>query len=195
MTKLYSLLISGLIFTSCASSYKAIQPDRIHFQNNETYQEIEFSYKYDVLNERGNKKYANKESMKSMKIVAVKVVNNSDSSFVFGKDLKVYSGGKSIRLLEPDLISSTIKQGVAVHLLYFLLTPMTVHSGGTTTPIGLVVGPGIAIDNIVTASIANKKFKKELEANYLSGSVIHAGETIYGLIGILDVGYNPLELR
>lgn len=184
-----------LLITSCASSYNVINPKRIIYQNRQLDTEINFSYKYDVLNERGNKKYAKKETLKGIKIVAIKVVNNTDSSFIFGRDYKVYSGGNPITLLDPNVLQKQFKQNVPVYLLYLLLTPMKLYSGESETPIGYVVGPGLTIGNMAVAGGANKNFKNEIQSTYLNGRQINSGETVYGLIGIYDQGYNPLTLK
>lgn len=188
-------IIIGIIFTSCASSYHTINPSNVHYQASGINHDVEFSYKYDVLNERGNKKYAKKETQKLVKVVAIKLVNHSDQSFVFGKDLKVHSNNNPVSILEPLVIHKQLKQSVPIYLLYLLLTPMNLYTEDSSTPIGLVVGPGIAGGNMGMAAGANANFKKELESNFLNGRTIEAGETVYGLIGIMESGYNPLSLK
>lgn len=195
LNKLFLAILAGTIFTSCASSYKMISPENTWYQSSGINAEVDFSYKYDVLNERGNKKYAKKESKKYVKVVAVKIVNRSDQSFVFGKDMKVYSNNNSRAILEPHEIHQELKQSTPVYLLYLLLTFMQLNTGDSSTPIGLVVGPGITAGNMGVAASANAKFKRELESNFLNGRTIEAGETVYGLIGIIETGYNPLSLK
>jgi hypothetical protein len=184
-----------LVLTSCASSYNSIKPSSINYQTNLTNQNVDFSYKYGVLSERGNKKYAKKEPLKGIKVAAVKVTNNSNKSFVFGQHLKIHSNGNPVNLLEPKLIHQNLKQGVPIYLLYLLLTPLQLNTGDDSTPIGLVIGPGITIGNMVGAGAANSNFLKELENYFLNGKTIHAGETIYGIIGIYDSGFSPLTLE
>ena len=195
MKKYLKLLVIVLVLSSCASSYNAIKPNSINYQTNLTNQGIDFSYKYGVLSERGNKKYAKKESLKGIKVVSVKITNNSSQSFVFGKDLRIHSNGSPVNLVEPKQIHQNLKQGVPIYLLYLLLTPMQLNTGDDSTPIGLVVGPGITIGNMVGAGTANSNFLKELQDNTLNGKIINAGETVYGIIGIYDLGFSPLTLE
>jgi hypothetical protein len=88
-----------------------------------------------------------------------------------------------------------LKQGVPVYLLYLLLTPMNLYTGDDVTPIGLVLGPGIAFGNMIGAGGANQNFLKELESFNLMNKSIQPGETLYGIIGIRDSGYNPITIK
>ena len=191
--------ISIFSVTSCASNYQPVASQFINFQNEVVENDIIFSFRYDVLKEQGNKKYTKKESTKNIKIVAIKVTNNSSEDFIFGQDKHVYSGNNSISLLEPEFVFTQLRQPVPVYLLYLLLTPMqlTVTKGGTTNskPIGLVIGPGITAINMGVSASANAKFKTELYLTFLNNKTIKAGETVNGLIGIAESGYNPLSLK
>ncbi|MEN7546447.1 hypothetical protein AAG747_00920 [Rapidithrix thailandica] len=200
MTRLFTLLLAGCILTSCASGYHTIAPNQINYSSTTSNNEIEFSYKYDVLHERGNKKYAKKESKKGIKLVAVKVVNNSGKPFIFGKDMYVYSGNMPVTLLESAHVHRELKQNVPIYLLYLLMTPAkltTTSSDGSSSsiPFGLVLGPGITAINMGVSGSANTKFKRELTANILNDRQINPGETVYGFIGIADSGYNVLTLK
>ena len=108
------------LLSSCASSYNLIKPERVNYQTNLTEQDVDFSYKYGVLLERGNKKYAKKEAAKGIKVVAVKVTNNSDQSFVLGQDLKIHSNGNSVNILDPKTIQQNLKQGSPYLLALFV---------------------------------------------------------------------------
>lgn len=195
MKKTLLLLTLVYFLCSCASSYKVINPNMILYKSNSNYKNVEFSYKYDVLMEKGNKKYAKKESTKGIKVVAVKITNNSNSSFTFGKDLLVYSGDNPLTLLEPEMVHKQLKQRTPLYLLYLLLTPLQIYTSDESYPIGLILGPGIAGGNMIMAGSANKNFKAELSENLLNNRSIPAGDTVYGLIGIVDSGYNTLTLR
>ena len=107
----------------------------------------------------------------------------------------IYDLNAGIALLENEQIFRPLKQGVPIYLLYMLLTPITLNktSNDRTTglpktepifPLGLIIGPGITVLNMVTAGSANKKFKNELTEKNLIGKTIKAGETVSGLIGI-----------
>ncbi|MBX2841830.1 MAG: hypothetical protein KTR26_08655 [Flammeovirgaceae bacterium] len=65
-----------LILSSCASSFHTVNPQNVFYQSSSNQDNVSFSYKYEVLHERGNKKYAKKEAKKGIKLVVVKVENN-----------------------------------------------------------------------------------------------------------------------
>ena len=160
---------------------------------------VGISYKYDVLRERGNKKYANKETKKGVKLIAVKITNNTDSVINVGRDVAFYSGQSQLFPIEPMAIKESIKQIVPGYLPYLLLTFTNLYVAiGTSTetyPIGLVLGPAITIGNMAMAGSANKNMLNELyEYNILSRD-IQKGETVYGIIGIRDIGYSPISVK
>ena len=189
-------LSAAVLLSSCAASYKPIMPKSLNYQSNSSvFNDLEFSYRYDVLNEKGNKKYTKKEHSKNIKVVAIRIVNNSNTDYIFGRDLtlKTNSGG-NITLLQPEMIKNQLKQNVPIYLLYLLLTPLTLNTENSVTPIGLVVGPGITAGNMIIASTANSNLEFELQQHNLIDKPIKAGETVYGLVGVVDLGYNPLEL-
>jgi hypothetical protein len=85
-------------------------------------------------------------------------------------------------------------------LLYLLLTPMQLYttdeSGNTeTTPIGLIIGPGIALGNMAGAGAANQNFLQELLQYNIINKTIEPGQTMHGLISIRDNGYNAIRLE
>jgi hypothetical protein len=101
-----------------------------------------------------------------------------------------------VSVLSPVVASAGIKQTAGLHLLYLLLTPMTLDLDNSgSIPIGLVIGPGIALGNMFVASGANKRFREELLNNELENRQIANGESFYGLITINDNGFLPLSLK
>ncbi|WP_017731833.1 hypothetical protein [Nafulsella turpanensis] len=197
---LLSLFAGTLFSTGCASSYHSTHPPSNYFNSTENTDELAFSYRYDVLREKGNKKYAKKEDKKGLRVVAVKITNNTERPLFFPEDFEITSGHQSVYLLEPDYIHSKLKQGVPIYLLYLLLTPMKLYTSNntgdvTTTEIGYVLGPGITALNMGMAANANNKFKRELLEYNLANQVIEVGETVYGIIGFQSIGYAPLKLK
>jgi hypothetical protein len=194
---IYALL---LILSGCASSYKPLRPNATYYPTTNTESGLEFSYKLGVLRENGNKKYAKREDRKAIRLASVKIVNTSDRSYTVGSNLKFYSGNSELILIDPATLHRELKQGVPIYLLYLLMTPIqfysTNSSGQTTsTPIGVVLGPGLAIGNMVGAGGANQNFLKELNTFNLINKTIKPGETVYGIIGIRDIGYNPINIK
>tara|TARA_B110000259_G_C13872853_1_gene345554 strand:+ start:177 stop:773 length:597 start_codon:yes stop_codon:yes gene_type:complete len=195
--KITFLFISILTLTNCASGYKMIEPKSINYVSTNETQNVKLEYKYDLL----DKKYAKKELKRGVKLVAIKITNNSNKDLMFGRDAKLtYENDSEIYVMENEKVFTTLKQSAASYLWYLLLTPMnlyTTENGQQTssTPIGLVVGPGLAGGNMIAASSANKKFKTEMLDYNINGTVIKKGETKYGLIGIKTDSFDSLKLK
>jgi len=191
------LVVAVTTLTSCASGYKMIQPQNIKYVSKNESKEVTLEYKYDLL----DKKYAKKEGKKGIKLAAIKITNNSDSDLMFGREIKLaYENGNDVVVMENNKVFKSLKQSTASYLFYLLLTPLnftTSSSSGSTssTPIGLVIGPGIAVGNMIAAGSANKKFKTELFTFNLNGSLIKKGETKYGLIGIKSDSFDALKIK
>ncbi|MGB7787045.1 MAG: hypothetical protein WBL27_13160 [Salinimicrobium sp.] len=200
--KIILLLTAIVSLTSCASSYKTIHPNDIAYVSAETTGDVKLEYKYELL----HKKYEKKETKKGVKLVAVKITNNSGHDLTFGRDLTLeYANGNEIHIMDNDNVFKTLKQHPATHLFYLLLTPLNLYTTKTNEygfeeqtssfPIGLIVGPGLAAGNLITASTANKKFRTELEEFNIHGSTIKSGETKAGLIGIRSESFEALKLK
>jgi hypothetical protein len=195
-----TVIAIALFLTSCAATYKRIDPPQVRYPVID--EEGTFSYQYDVIRTAGNKKLAKKELKAYMHVVAVKIHNNTDHSLEYGRNYKIFSGNSEANLLGPQVTGDIVKQKAAFHLFYLLLTPMMLNidggssaSGGSSIPIGLVIGPGLAFGNLAVAATANKRFREELVEYDLENKVIAPGETVYGLITIRDNGHLPLSLR
>src|SRR5436190_4906362 len=140
--KIPSLLIALILMAGCASRYKPLRPDYAHYQNVANGPDgIDFAFRLGVLREQGNKKYAKREDKHAIRIASVRITNNLNRPIVVGNDLKFFSAQSELSLMEPAFVHKELKQGVPIYLLYFLLLD-------TTTPLGLIVGPGIALGNM-----------------------------------------------
>ncbi|HLN54136.1 MAG TPA: hypothetical protein VK212_10545 [Lentimicrobium sp.] len=198
---LTSILLFSLLLTGCAGTYKRIYPPAVNYSNNDVSQGISFSYRYDVLRERGNRKFAKKETMRGVKVVAVRLTNNYDFPVTVGRDINFYSGENLITVLDPFVAKQMLKQSAPTYLLYLLMTPLTfniINSQGRVTdsyPIGLILGPGIAAGNVITASSANGNLFRDLSEYNIMGKDIRPGETVYGLLAISQFGYDPISIR
>ena len=62
------LFTIAILFSGCAMYYRPISPEKLNYNILEKNDGIEFSYRYDVLKERGNKKMGKKELKSSVKI-------------------------------------------------------------------------------------------------------------------------------
>src|SRR5688500_10215481 len=185
------IIVSTLLLVGCASGYHSLRPSTNYFQNPQDYDGVEFSYRMGILREYRNKKYAKREDKKAIRVVSVKLINQTNEPLVVGEDFRFYSGNSELVLIDPYIAHSELKQGVPIYLLYLLLTPMQLYttdeSGNTeTTPIGLVIGPGIALGNMVGAGAANQNFLQELVQYNIINKTIEPGQTMHGLISIRD---------
>src|SRR5690606_23151288 len=195
--KITFLFIAISTLTNCASGYKMIAPKSIDYISTNETNNVKLEYKYDLL----DKKYSKKEIKKGVKLVAIKITNNSDKDLMFGRDAKLtYENGTEIFVMENEKVFKTLKQSPTSYLWYLLLTPLnfyTAENGKQTssTPIGLVAGPGLAGVNMIAAGSANKKFKTEMLEYNINGTLIKKGETKYGLIGIKSNSFDSLKLK
>ncbi len=204
--KLSLLLVFVLLLNSCASRYRKINPQTINYLSKNADGNILLEYKYDLL----EKKYKKNETKNNIKLVAVKITNNTEKEVVLGRDFKlVYENGKEINLIETEKLFKTIKQSPASYLWYLLLSPIKFELKTTTSnnngnpetdsqfsfPIGVILGPVLTFGNMIVAGNSNKNFKKELLDFDLYGKSIKIGETIYGLIGINSNGFDKIIIK
>lgn len=196
-----NLLVAVIILSSCASSYKPIGPQGLDYRNVSQQDGIDFSFKYEVLSLRGNKKYAKKEEKRDVDVVAVKITNNTNNALHFNRDMKIVSNGRELIPMEREVVGKKIKQGVAIYLLYALLTVQT-QSGGCTPTNGCnidtkiyPIGIPIAIGNMAVAGSANGSFKNELLAYDLNNKVIEPGQTVHGILGFRNLEFGGMEIE
>ena len=194
-----ALLILVFFLAGCAAGYKPINPPSIHYQSYDLQNGIIFSYKFDVLGEQGNKKYAKREVANGIRIVAVSLTNNSDSDFNVGTQVEFFSGANRVFLMDPMDVKNAIKQNMDQFLLYLLISGVYIkvdNGGGSKVyPVGLIFGPLLTLDNMVTAASANKKLLEELIRYNLSDKIIRKGETVYGIISFQGTGYDPVSIK
>lgn len=158
-------------------------------------------YKYDLL----DRKYARKEKKNDIRLFAVKITNETDRDLFFGKDIMLASeNGMGLLVLEEEKVFGSLRQKPATHLFYLLLSPIVVttytsdpyeYTRFRNLPVGFVAGAGLTGFNLIKASSANKKFKRNLETFRLNGKTIPGGESIYGLVGVRADNYDALQIR
>lgn len=203
MKRKWIVIFISLAMFGCAAGYKPISPTNLNYRTNSLNEGVHFSYKYDVLAEKGNKKYARKEISNNLKLVAVKISNYTDKSLVVGQDINFYSGYNLLVPVDPNIIKKEIKQSSASYLLYLLLTPLKLYVSTTnengvsveTYPIGYGLGPGLSLINMAISAGSNQKFADEINNYSLIGTEIKKGETVYGLVGFRDLGYDHIKIK
>lgn len=199
--KITFAILIAMNLVGCASGYRTINPSKLNYLSNSTDKGVTLEYKYELL----EKKYKKKELAKGIRLVAIKLTNNSDKDLTFGKDIKlVYDDGTGIFIMEGEKVFKSLKQSAASYLWYLLLTPLkfttTESTNGfptnsSSTPVGLVVGPGLAGGNMIAVGAANKKFKEDILTNDINGNVIKQGESVSGLIGIRTDSSHSIKLK
>jgi hypothetical protein len=191
------LLVISYLFSSCAASYKPINPSKLQYSQSD--KNDTFQYKYDVLLWSNNKKFAKKELNTQIRIVAVKIYNGTGQTLKYGVNYKIYSDNKEVDILPIGEVTRHIRETVPTYFLYLLLTPTTLTTSSQTSsnriPIGYFLGPALTVINVGVAAGANKHFREEMEEYNLAEKEILNGETAYGLIGIQSQDVAPLYMR
>lgn len=197
------IVVIPFIMCNCATTYKPIDPLRLNYTSNTLDDGISLSYKYDVLHEKGNEKYSSKEASKEIKLLAVKITNNTNKTLKLGKDISFFSGENELTPMDLNVVRKEIKQNSLAYLGYLLLTPLNItitKTDGSTTkqqnyPVGAVFGPAMGLANVSTAIRANKKFSEELISYSIIGSEIYSGQTIYGIVAFKGIGFEPIRIK
>jgi hypothetical protein len=169
---------------------------RLTYQDVVTSDGMELEYKYSVLRQAGNKKYARKADDKNIKIVGIKFTNLTDADIHFGNDLDVYADDQKITPLSPDVVKKEVKQVSGLYMLWslFWITFTKCENDDcsiTPIPIGLLIGIG----NTAGASGANKSFNRELEYHNMMNKTVKPGQTVKGLLIVRSDTEAPLSVR
>lgn len=201
LKKIALLIVVVVLYASCASYYQTINPQTVNYLSKSEDQGVKLEYKYELL----NKKYKKKELAKGVRLIAIKITNNSANDLVFGENVTLnYDNGSAIYVMDNDRVFTSLKQSPASYLWYLLLTPTNLYTTetengyqtqNTVFPIGLILGPGLTAGNMTAASTANKKFKSDLIRYNLNGLTIKQGQTVSGLIGIRSDDYNSIRIK
>jgi hypothetical protein len=186
--------------SSCAAIYNPIEPAYLSYELAGNYNGLKLSYRYGILAELNNKRYARKESKQKIKLVVVKIENTSNQELVVGKDFNLISNGQALDFINSAAAYQKLKQKnwPALGFLLLALTPPVQTTNGASVadfPLGMVAGPMLAAGNIFVAINANKQFQSELQNNILLGSTIKPLETRYGIIIINTAEENPIEIK
>jgi hypothetical protein len=87
--RVYILVIFTVLMSSCAAIYNPIEPAYLSYELAGNYNGLKLSYRYGILAELNNKRYARKESKQKIKLVVVKIENTSNQELVVGKDFNL----------------------------------------------------------------------------------------------------------
>jgi type 1 fimbria pilin len=195
----FAIVAFAIILSSCAGSYKRINPPGITYLSKSVDKSVTLEYQYNVL----PSKYAKNEVESDIKLLAIKITNNSGHDIILGKDARLYFTDTSrVQLVDKKYAFTHLKQQSGFYLLYLAITTIVLNIGtgsegsNSFIPIGYVVGPGLAVGNFAVASSVNGRFKKELNKYYIDlGTKIKKDSTVYGLVGINTWKYEALSLK
>ncbi len=197
--RLFSIPVSIFLLMSCASGYRTMNPHEVNFTNAVAREGLEFSYRYNVLYDSGNEDYSEKEMKSRIKVLSVKIKNNTGRKQVVGTDILFMMNNKPVTLVSAARVEEVTEQGTLGYLFYLLLSPMqltiTRENRMDTYPVGLVIGPGLAFGNMLYASSSNTRLRENLENENIIGKTIADGETAHGLLYIMTDSLDPVSVR
>jgi hypothetical protein len=187
--RLLGLLALVISISGCASSYKFIHPPYATFINKTIQDSVKIAYRYNALWESNNIKYAKKEEKSDIRLVVIRIENDSRQVIHFKDDFKIYAGKSLITPIDNMQLYAELRQSPPSYMKYLLLTPIhlaAVNFGGSPNifPFGYILGPGLCIKNMAKAIHANSNFKYELIEYDLQDQNIEPGAIVYGIIGL-----------
>jgi hypothetical protein len=189
----------GFLLLGCASGYNVLRPESMKYTANSGNGGITSGYRHGVLAEAGNRKYAKYEARTGIKIVAIRITNNTDRTINVRRDLAFFAGDRPAAPLDTKTVKWKLNQSVPIYLLYLLLTPMSLNisnNNGTIEryPIGFAIGPGLTLLNMATAGSANAKFSNDL-VMYSIDRDIAPGQGLFFLVGFEGISFEPLTVK
>jgi len=199
------MMLSLVFIFSCAGFYNEIKLDRLSYYatNKSDDNTVSLSYAYGVLDGANNKKYAKREDKSNVNVVALKLTNNTDRTLSFPEDYEFtyYQGELIIPMNREDTYSKVKQKGIGFYL-FWLFANITINNSSTDSygnyqndQIFIPSGIAIAAANIIVATSANGKFKRQLLKYDLSLKKIKPKETAYGLIGMNTSETREIRIR
>jgi hypothetical protein len=178
-----------LVFTSCISSYHAIQPSVSLYsetENKETGGLFITPSNEDIL--LSNKVFQHKALKKGIKLIAVKVENRSSEPIKLDhENFEVFNDFELVKLLTPNQVSSQIGYNmVGRSAIFALCIAGSFQIGSVTTGLINLYSPFLysspfSLFYLIRSAISNKKFKSDLKNFGFENRVIGPHETSYGI--------------
>ena len=176
----FLFIVLALGWAGCAASYHPIQPDTLAFAalpDSLAQLPVNFAFRYHVLKDAGNRKYAKKEKRHGISLLALRIVNDGPDTLSFPQDFYVLGPSGQVNILWADMVYDR------------LLQDKFQQKAGLEVPIGrgfgdaVVNNAGLGIKRSIERS-ANEKFGQELGSFYLAPCYIAPGVTMVGLVGL-----------
>lgn len=197
MSKLYKYLCAFtflLFITGCAASYKTIDPEKVSYSNSANVDDLEISYKYNVLSSRGNRRFVKRERKKDLSVIAVKLTNHSNAPFtVTHSNFRIFASNKLLQPVNPSRAAGELKEKNALYLLYSLLfLTISKEDNGEIKQTNLPIGIPIALGNFMVGMSSNSNIRQNFRQDHIYGKTIQPGEQLSGLAYFYDTNFEPL---
>jgi hypothetical protein len=168
---------------------------------------ISYGYHFHALRDFRNKMYAEKENQKNIMLVAFNITNSSGRRIDLVNDLEYYQNNtRLIKPMEPNSIYSLFQLSPGKYLADLSLIVVNAYwtelygSGSDANlhfrmiPIGIFIGPMLALYNFATTKKSNIRFGKDLD-KYSPFISIQPGATRYVLIPFENIGERAIQIR
>lgn len=186
------LVLLVLVLTSCASSFKQINPEDQEFSHKVESDDLLIEYNPNILKYSKNTKFQKRADRKNLSFILGKFTNKSSESINLSEDVTFNIQPKEIK----DSYSK-LKQRPLTYYLALISVGFTVSSDGNSggsigiNPYALVY----SIPNSIIASNANKKMREELNKYDIENKVLAPNESKYALITFENKGGSILDIE
>jgi hypothetical protein len=188
-----------LLLTQCAVRYRPIDPESVVYEQVFENDDIKFSYRYDALGYRKNRKLARLEKSNHMRIVAAKITNKTTRTLNIDRDIDLFTDAEDPYYVDGITAAARIHQRTNAYLFYALLLYPKFDCEGrglNCKPRYIIpVGLPIAAFNMLRANKANKAMTKEFEKYSVYTRDIAPGETVYAIMALEFEGNETLPLQ
>lgn len=173
-------------------------PNKLQYKDCAETGGMRYCYKHNPLGSAGNKKLCKKELKNGVKLIALKIENNTGRDILFKRDVKIYMGEELVIPIEAKQMYNQLKQRPAPYLLWsFFWVILFVGNGHGEPPTAypIPVGAIIGVTNMARAKLGNEGLMYELTKYNILSKEIKSGETVYGLMGISSEKALPITLK
>jgi len=170
--------IALLFCSSCAVNYRNINPQKVQFLYLDDARpgEVKVDYRYNVLKESRNGRFAKREKQTGVSLLAVRIENNSSDTLFFPEDFSIKVGEQEVFLYTKNETLDVFNRGDSSDF-----------GASESTSIGeLFLGLLFILGDAGNRANINHRFAKELDKYYLWPCSIDPGVVTVGLIA-LDV--------
>lgn len=183
--KYFLSVLFAVSLLGCAPMYHPIQPLGLRFDTTPAELangQVSISYRYNVLKESRNRRYAKEERFNGVSLIGIRIDNNSNDTLYFPDDITVFAGRDTLYLLTEWETREIIRQ--RKH------TDRDLYLEGDMSDILFSIG-----ENVINSGIemkANEHFADELATFYLMPSYIAPGTSTIGLLTVDVKSGTPL---